>query len=92
MYGFMDEREAARFLGLLSTDLKRLRERGGGPRYITLPTGAIRYQPDDLEAWATSTERTVRVADQSNILPFPGITVQLIRKRLPRKRGRRSRW
>ncbi len=41
MYGFMDEREAARFLGLLSADLRRLRERGGGSRYTTLPTSRI---------------------------------------------------
>ena len=46
MYGFMDEREAARFLGLLSADLRRLEERGGGRRrFLASPSQSRAWPP-----------------------------------------------
>jgi len=44
--------EAARYLGLSSSLLNKLRLTGGGPVFVRLAGRAIRYRRADLDAWA----------------------------------------
>ena len=43
--------EAARYIGLSPSTLKRYRVAGGGPVYHRLG-GRVRYRRDDLDEWA----------------------------------------
>jgi hypothetical protein len=45
------ERDAAEFLGVHYRTMQNWRGRGVGPRFIKLPTGAVRYELADLEAF-----------------------------------------
>jgi excisionase family DNA binding protein len=49
---YMRTDEAARYLGLSSSLLNKLRLTGGGPLFVRLAGRAIRYRPADLDAWA----------------------------------------
>jgi hypothetical protein len=48
--GFLNPDEAARFLGLSTHTLAKLRVRGDGPRFCRA-VRVIRYAKDDLVAW-----------------------------------------
>ncbi|NBT60084.1 helix-turn-helix domain-containing protein [bacterium] len=56
----MTEAEAARRLGFSPKTLRNWRagSPGRGPRWVTLPTGAVRYTQAALDAWAQG--RTVQ--------------------------------
>ena len=49
---YMKTDEAARYLGLSSSLLNKLRPTGGGPMFVRLAGRAIRYRRTDLDAWA----------------------------------------
>lgn len=52
----LDTRDAAERLKLSDSYLAKLRVLGGGPRYFKLGR-RVRYDPDDLAAWAQSSAR-----------------------------------
>ena len=54
----LTEAEAARRLGFTPRFLQQRRYTGGGPRFVRISARAIRYRPEDLEAWATERLRT----------------------------------
>lgn len=43
--------EAARRLGMKPGTLENWRQQKKGPRFIKLPTGAVRYISEELDAW-----------------------------------------
>lgn len=43
--------EAARYTGLSSATLEKLRCAGGGPRFVSYSRRAVRYRLSDLDAW-----------------------------------------
>lgn len=51
---YIKTREAARYLGLSSSLLNKLRLTGGGPVFVRLAGRAIRYRRADLDAWASA--------------------------------------
>ncbi|MFN3990169.1 MAG: helix-turn-helix transcriptional regulator [Erythrobacter sp.] len=51
---YMKTDEAARYLGLSSSLLNKLRLTGGGPVFVRLAGRAIRYRRGDLDAWANA--------------------------------------
>ena len=54
----LTEAEAARLIGFTQRFLQQRRYTGGGPRYIRVSARAIRYRPEDLEAWAAERIRS----------------------------------
>lgn len=55
--GLLDVREAAHCLGLSKSTLDKMRCSGRGPRFIRASDRAIRYDPDDLKAFADDRRR-----------------------------------
>lgn len=55
---YVDDREAARVLGLSRSYMRALRITGRGPRFSTLSARAIRYRLADLHQWAESKAAT----------------------------------
>jgi len=53
-YQLMKTEEAARYLGLSSSLLNKLRLTGGGPVFVRLAGRAIRYRQSDLEQWVAA--------------------------------------
>lgn len=56
----VDQREAARFLGLAPRTLESWRSRRIGPRFIAYSRRCIRYRIADLQDWVT--ERAVETS------------------------------
>ena len=54
----LTEEEAAHALGFTARFLQNRRHRGDGPRYVRVSARAVRYQPQDLQAWAAERLRT----------------------------------
>ena len=54
----LTEAEAARTLGFTPRFLQERRYRGGGPKFVRVSARAIRYRPEDLQAWAAERVRT----------------------------------
>ena len=54
----LTEAEAARRLGFTPRFLQQRRYAGGGPKFVRISARAIRYRPEDLEAWAAERVRT----------------------------------
>ena len=84
MVQMIPEYAAADCLGFREAELKQLRLAGQGPRFYRLPSGDIRYGEEDLMEWAMGDGPIffggrLEVADKTNLIPFPGIT--LVRKR-----------
>ncbi len=82
-FALQNQRQAAEWLGTSMNELRRLRREGGGPRYVTLPNGEVKYRVEDLHAWAfgESASDVVHVyVGGAKIIPFPGVRV---RKHLP---------
>lgn len=50
--------EAAEWLGLRPQSLEKLRIRGGGPPFVRLSGGAIRYQVEAIEKFISERVRT----------------------------------
>ena len=55
---FIDDREAATFLGLSRSYMRQLRVAGGGPRFYRISAKAIRYKRSDLSEWAEARAAT----------------------------------
>jgi predicted DNA-binding transcriptional regulator AlpA len=53
----LDVREAARRLGLSKSTLDKMRCSGRGPRFIRATDRAVRYDPEDLRAFADERRR-----------------------------------
>lgn len=51
--GLLDERQAARFLGVTAAGMRGWRANGGGPPYLRVGRGRglIRYDPAGLRRW-----------------------------------------
>jgi predicted DNA-binding transcriptional regulator AlpA len=49
----LTEKEVAQLLAVSASWLQKARVYGGGPKFIKLrkPSGAVRYRPEDIEAW-----------------------------------------
>ena len=54
----IDEKAAAAFLGLTDRTMQALRQRGGGPKYISISSRCLRYRRVDLRKWAEARVRT----------------------------------
>jgi predicted DNA-binding transcriptional regulator AlpA len=50
----LNVREAASRLGLSKSTLDKWRCAGKGPRYVKSTDRAVRYDPEDLDAWITA--------------------------------------
>jgi hypothetical protein len=57
-YVLLKEAEAAQWLALEVTTLRRWRTVGLGPRFIRLSAVAVRYHPDDLTAFIEAGRRS----------------------------------
>ena len=69
--------EAARFLGLSSSTLEKMRLTGQGPRFLRLGSRAVGYDVEDLRAWlhsrrALSTSDEVRLEAKTTDEPRDG--------------------
>ena len=69
----MKEDEVANYLGLSKSYLRKGRHHGNGPSYRKLGT-AIRYRPEDVEAWLEECKResTEKGPSQETGLAPPG--------------------
>ncbi len=56
--GLIDEKAAAAFLGVTARHMQAMRQRGGGPSYVSLSSRCLRYRRIDLKAWAEARLRT----------------------------------
>ena len=54
----IDEKEAARFLGMTDRFMQHRRQQGDGPRYIAVSARCIRYRRLDLRAWSEARLRS----------------------------------
>ena len=54
----INEKEASAFLGLSARAMQKMRQVGGGPRYIHLSSRCLRYRRIDLRAWADARMRS----------------------------------
>ena len=54
----LTEAEAARLIGFTPRFLQQRRYKGDGPAFCRISMRAIRYRPEDLEAWAADRIRT----------------------------------
>lgn len=54
---FVGEREVYAITGIAVSTLQKYRLRGGGPPFLKLPTGRIRYSLADLDAWLSRCTR-----------------------------------
>ena len=57
-HALINEREGGRFLGLTDRTLQSYRQRGSGPKYISISSRCLRYRRIDLKAWADARIRT----------------------------------
>lgn len=61
---YLNTRDAARYVGLAASTLKRYRLSGEGPVFHRLG-GRVRYRREDLDAWAAERRRVSTVDDGS---------------------------
>lgn len=54
----LTEKEAAHRLGFSPRFLQQRRYLGGSPKFVRVSARAIRYRPEDLDAWAAERIRT----------------------------------
>ena len=57
-HALIDEKVAAKFLGLTKRTMQAFRQRGGGCRYIRISSRCLRYRRIDLKLWAEARVRT----------------------------------
>ncbi|WP_423717164.1 helix-turn-helix transcriptional regulator [Actinomycetospora cinnamomea] len=53
-FPLLTEREVARRLAVSLDTVRRLRSRGSGPRAVRVGARAVRYRPQDVDAWLRS--------------------------------------
>jgi len=51
-YSLLDEKEAGAFLGLTARTLQKMRQRGGGCKFIRISSRCLRYRRIDLREYA----------------------------------------
>ncbi len=54
----LTEQEAAAVIGFTPRFLQARRHRGDGPAFIRVSSRAVRYRPEDLDAWIADRVRT----------------------------------
>ena len=54
----IDERTAGAFLKLKDRTMQAMRQRGDGPRYVSISARCLRYRRIDLRAWADARMRS----------------------------------
>jgi hypothetical protein len=54
----INEKEAGAFVGLSIRAMQKMRQAGGGPRYVHISSRCLRYRRVDLRTWADSLMRT----------------------------------
>ena len=54
----IDEKAAGDFLGITDRTMQTMRQRGGGPRYVSISARCLRYRRIDLKTWADSRLRS----------------------------------
>lgn len=54
----LNQKQAASYLNMSARFLEARRHRGGGPPFVRVSARAIRYRPEDLEAWIGERVRT----------------------------------
>ena len=54
----INEKRAGDFLGLSDRAIQKMRQTGGGPRYIRISSRCLRYRRIDLKAWADTLMRS----------------------------------
>jgi len=54
----INEKRAGDFLGLSDRAMQKMRQTGGGPRYVHISSRCLRYRRIDLKAWADSRMRS----------------------------------
>ncbi len=54
----INEKEAGDFLGLSDRAMQKMRQTGGGPRYVHISSRCLRYRRVDLRIWADSRMRS----------------------------------
>ncbi len=57
-HALINEKEAGDFLGLSDRAMQKMRQTGGGPRYVYISSRCLRYRRIDLKTWAESRIRT----------------------------------
>ena len=57
-YALIDEKTAAAFLGLTARTMQAYRQKGGGPKYISLSSRCLRYRRIWLLEYAEARTRT----------------------------------
>lgn len=57
----LNVREAAARLGLSKSTLDKMRCAGKGPRYVKSTDRAVRYDPDDLDAWIAARRSKITI-------------------------------
>ncbi|HEY7195546.1 MAG TPA: helix-turn-helix domain-containing protein [Gemmatimonadales bacterium] len=65
-FQLLDEREAARRLGVKHTTLQQWRHHGGGPPFVRISARCIRYRLEDLERFAAERLRASTSDDGSH--------------------------
>ena len=56
-HSLIDEKAAGEFLGVTHRTMQKMRQRGGGPRYIVISTRCLRYTRILLRTWAEQRTR-----------------------------------
>ncbi len=54
----INEKEAGAFLGLSDRAMQKMRQTGGGPRYVHISSRCLRYRRIDLRTWADARMRS----------------------------------
>ena len=54
----VDEKEAARFLGMTDRFMQHRRQQGDGPKFVAVSARCIRYRRLDLRAWSEARLRS----------------------------------
>ena len=54
----INEKAAGDFLGLSDRLMQKMRQTGGGPRYVHISSRCLRYRRIDLKSWADSRMRS----------------------------------
>jgi hypothetical protein len=47
-----DEKEAAEYLNVAVRTVQAWRQRGGGPKYLSISRRCVKYRLEDLDSWA----------------------------------------
>lgn len=86
---------AAAWVNITVKKLREMRIHGGGPVWLTLPCGDIKYRVEDLDDWACSGGDVLHVEADSNVVTFPGSRVRvrlMLPQETPPRPGKLEAW